>query len=194
MTTEPAQPRPELWTRIVWVINQLHALLLATAPELFAGVSVQARAQLAAAAALVRRYIHVLAAELALPPAPPRPPAVQTANPSAPGSSSREAPWRLTEPLAPRRAARAGTGAKDTPMLQWALTLAALQRLSAVMADPAAHARRLAVFLRRESRETLRPAPARWAVIRQLPVFTDALLSRLDQAARPAAWAGLNTS
>lgn len=192
--TEIAHPRPELWTRIALVIGGLRALLLGTVPELFGDISAHARAQLAAAAALVRRYIHVLAAELALAPALPRPATPQKkAAPETP-TPAREAAFRLTEPETQPSAASAKESAPDTPMMQWALVLAAMRRLSAVMGDPARHARRLAFFLRRQSKETLRPAPVRWSVTRRLPVFTDALLCRLDQAARPAAWAGIDTS
>ncbi|MFN4183834.1 MAG: hypothetical protein ACK4M6_03550 [Hyphomonas sp.] len=194
--TEIAHPRPELWTRIALVISGLRALLLGTVPELFGEVSAHARAQLAAAAALVRRYIHVLAAELALAPATPRPATSEkkAAPENPPPASAREAAFRLTEPEA-QPGATGGAGAvPDTPMMQWALVLAAMRRLSAVMGDPARHARRLAFFLRRQSRQTLREAPVRWSVTRRLPAFTDALLCRLDQAARPAAWAGIDTS
>ncbi|MFN3608185.1 MAG: hypothetical protein ACK4Y9_03890 [Hyphomonas sp.] len=194
--TEIAHPRPELWTRIALVIGALRALLVGTVPELFGDISAHARAQLEAAAALVRRYIHVLAAELVLAPASPRPATPpSTAPPENPApSAAREAAFRLTEPETQPGAASASSGVPDTPMMQWALVLAAMRRLSAVMGDPARHARRLAFFLRRQTRQTLREAPVRWSVIRRLPVFTDALLCRLDQAARPAAWAGIDTS
>lgn len=194
--TETPHPRPELWTRIALVIGGLRALLLGTVPELFGAVSAHARAQLAAAAALVRRYIHVLAAELVLAPAMPRPatPPKKAPPENPPPAPAREAAFRLTEPETQPSAASAKESVPDTPMLQWALVIAAMRRLSAVMGDPARHARRLAFFLRRQSRQTLREAPVRWSVTRRLPVFTDALLCRLDQAARPAAWAGLDSS
>ena len=62
------------------------------------------------------------------------------------------------------------------------------------MANPAPHALRLARFQRRLGPAPLRDLPVRWHVIRRLGPVMDALLTCLDQAARPWAWEGLDTS
>ena len=46
----------------------LRCLLRGRAPEAFASILAEARALLAAATAMVRRYIHALAADFLLPP------------------------------------------------------------------------------------------------------------------------------
>ncbi|MFN7056946.1 hypothetical protein [Hyphomonas sp.] len=185
-----AHPRPDLWSRIAQLIAALGQLLRAAGPEGFAAIALEARAHLAAAAALVRRYIHVLAADIALPPLPEaRPGAPRDAGRTRPG----EAPLTLTEPvLPPLRRPRCATPADpDPPALHWALIMAALARLTAIMADPARHARRLALSQRRTSLIRLRDLPLRSAHLRRLPAPIDALMLRLDRLARPEAWAGI---
>lgn len=63
------KPRPDLWSRAALVVAMLRRLLRACAPEAFVSISAEARALLAAATAMVRRYIHALAADISLPPA-----------------------------------------------------------------------------------------------------------------------------
>ncbi|WP_353256830.1 hypothetical protein [Hyphomonas sp.] len=70
----------------------------------------------------------------------------------------------------------------------------AAQRLVAVMANPAPHALRLARALRRLTGEALRELAVPWHIIRRIGPALDTLLLRLDQLARPKAWAGIDTS
>ena len=186
-------PRPELWTRIAALLGALRTLLLGAAPHLFAGIALEARAQLAAANALVRRYLHVLAADLTLPP-----PAVgvpeKNSNKTPTGlQRSHEPLFRLTEEA--RLSSSSGKSQeRDPPELQWALMVEAVRRLRAVLNDPRRHALRLARLIRRRGRAALRALPVPAHILRRLPPWTDALLCRLDQEARPEDWAGLDTS
>jgi hypothetical protein len=77
---------------------------------------------------------------------------------------------------------------------QWAILWEAAARLAAVMANPAPHALRLARYQRRQGLPPLRDMPVRGHVIGRLGSVMDALLTRLDQAARPWVWARLDTS
>ena len=175
----------------------LRRLLQAAAPEAFAAIAAEARWRLAAATALVRRYIHVLAADISLPPvrllARPSP----TDQPPPGQRRWQERRFPLIE-LA--RLARGGgpVAAPDPPALQWALLMEAAARLCRVMADPQPHARRLARTLRRQDSAPLRDLPVPAPILRRLPPAVDILLCRLDAAARPAAWkpieAALDTS
>jgi hypothetical protein len=185
------KPRPELWTRAALVVAMLRRLLRACAPDAFASISAQARALLAAATAMVRRYIHALAADILLPPVlPPR----TGDHPSREERESRSANDYLF-PLAELPGGRASQNCPpEPPELQWAILWEAAARLAAVMANPAPHALRLARFQRRLGPAPLRDMPVRWHVIRRLGPIMDALLTRLDQAARPWAWEGLDTS
>lgn len=186
------RPHPEFWYPIARLLSALRALLRATAPEAFAAIAKEARAQLIAAAALVRRYIHVLAAELVLPPPRVRPPSTED-NP-IPATTRRGA----RAPLFPliENPARSGGGGEgeDPPALQWTLLMEAATRLVGVLANPAPHARRLARRLGTLLHAGLRDLPAPWHVIRCVGPGIDTLLLRLDQAARPQAWAGMDTS
>ncbi len=65
------RPYPELWNTLAHQLGPLRQLLAAAASEAFAAISAQARARLAHLTALVRRYIHILAAEIRLPPLQP---------------------------------------------------------------------------------------------------------------------------
>lgn len=187
-----SRPHPELWTPIAQLLAALRALLRATAPEAFAGIALNARAQLIALTALVRRYIHVLAAELLLPAG--RAPAPASDNPAIPAARQR-AERRYLFPLieAPAGESRRSAG-EDPPELQWALLLEAAARLAEVLANPAPHARRLARRFGTLLVSGLRDLPVPWHVVRRLGPAIDNLLMRLDQAARPQAWAGLDTS
>ncbi len=187
-----SRPHPELWTPIAQLLAALRALLRATAPEAFAGIALSARAQLIALTALVRRYIHVLAADLILPQR--RPPAPAAVHPGPPAPRPRSTP-RYLFPLieVPAGASRRSAG-EDPPELQWALLLEAAARLAEVLANPAPHARRLARRFGTLLVPGLRDLPVPWHVVRRLGPAMDNLLMRLDQAARPQAWAGLDTS
>ncbi len=173
------------------VVAMLRRLLRACAPEAFASISAEARALLVAATAMVRRYIHALAADILLPP-------VRT--PSGGDHRSREVRASLSSndyifPLAEHPGGRASQHCPpEPPQLQWAILWEAAARLAAVMANPAPHALRLARYQRRHGLALLRDMPVRWYVIRRLGPVMDALLIRLDQAARPRAWDGLDTS
>lgn len=185
------RPHPEFWYPIARLLSALRALLRATAPEAFAAIAKEARAQLMAAAALVRRYIHVLAAELVLPPPCVRPPSTEHVADARASRRSGGYLFPLIEGSS--RASRSTTG-EDPPSLQWALLMEAAARLAEVLANPAPHARRLARRFGTLLVSGLRELPARWHVIRRVGPGIDTLLLRLDQAARPEAWAGMDTS
>lgn len=88
------------------------------------------------------------------------------------------------------------TPASDSypPELQWALISEAAMRLVEVLRDPARYVRRLARGRESGNPAPLRVLPLRWAALRRLGAGADASLTRLDQMARPAAWAGIDTS
>lgn len=184
-------PRPDLWYPLAQLLAALRLLLRTAAPEGFAAIARDARAQLAALTALVRRYIHILAAEIILPPL--RTEAPPTDKPARPVSSSRprRALFQLLEVPGARSQPSAG---EDPPALQWALLVEAAARLAAVLADPAPHARRLARRFGTLLVPGLRDLPVPWHITRRLDPAIDTLLCAFDQAARPQAWAGLDTS
>jgi hypothetical protein len=183
------RPHPDLWYPIAQLLAALRALLRATAPEAFAGIALDARAHLAALTALVRRYIHVLAAEIILPPPQTRGP---TEHRASSGGASRSYLFPLIE--TPARASASATGGEDPPQLQWALLMEAATRLAEVLANPEPHARRLARRFGTLTVPGLRDLAVPWHIIRRIGPVIDTLLIRLDQAARPQAWAGLDTS
>ena len=183
------RPHPEFWYPIVRLLS---ALLRATAPEAFAAIAKEARAQLIAVTALVRRYIQFLAAELVLPPPRVRPPSTEDRpKPDAARRGARVLLFPLIEN--PARAGGGGEG-EDPPALQWALLMEAAARLARVLANPAPHGRRLARRFGTLLHAGLREVPVPWHVIRRVGPGIDTLLLRLDQAARPQAWAGMDTS
>ena len=188
-----ARPHPNLWRSIAQLIAVLRELLMATAPEAFAAISAEARARLTHLTALVRRYIHILAAETVLPPPRGGKPVLkdtkarQTRRPF-------ETPFKLIERPAPARTGSSKPSDGDPPELQWALLLDAARRLNDVMADPARHARRLARYLRKHAEAPLRDLAVPWYVLRRLGPQADALLIQLDHKARPKAWENLDTS
>ena len=186
---KPIRPHPEFWYPIARLLSALRTLLRATAPEAFAAIAKEARAQLMAVAALVRRYIHVLAAELVLPPPRVRPPSTEERPEASSAQNGVRAPlFALIE--GPARSGGGGEG-EDPPALQWALLMEAAARLAGVLANPAPHARRLARRFGKLLHAGLREAPAPWHIIRRVGPGIDTLLLRIDQAARPHAWAGL---
>ena len=186
-------PRPELWTRIAAFLGGLRTFLRGVVPDQYDRVAAAARAHLMAAAALVRRYIHVLAADIALPP-PAIGGSAKNSNPTPTKlQSRRDALFRLTELIDTVKRASRSTGS-DTPFVRWALMMEAARRLALVLNHPEKHALRLARLLRRRARETLKDLPVPGHILRRLAPWTDALLLRLDEEARPAAWAGINSS
>ena len=187
-------PRPELWTRIAAFLGGLRTFLRGVVPDQFDRVAAAARAHLMAAAALVRRYIHVLAADIALPPPPAIEGSAKNSN-EAPTKlqSRRDALFRLTELIDTVKRASRSTGS-DTPFVQWALMMEAARRLALVLNHPEKHALRLARLLRRRARETLKDLPVPGHILRRLAPWTDALLLRLDEEARPEAWSFINSS
>jgi hypothetical protein len=188
-------PHTDLWEPAAQLVARLRRLLRGAAPEAFAAIAAESRALLAAAAALVRRYIHVLAA--ALCPGPPRAASAKPActPPRRPAPSAGRYLFPLTERPAPPRGKAPPGGGADSPVLQWHLlwAAAAAARLAAVMANPMPHARRLARY-QRAGPAPLRELPVPWHVLRRLGPGVDVVLMRLDQAARPEAWAGLDSS
>lgn len=184
------RPYSEFWYPIARLLSALRALLRATAPEAFAAIAKEARAQLIAVTALVRRYIHVLAAELVLPPPRVKPPSTEEKpKPSSAQMGGRAPLFALIE--SPARPGGRSEG-EDPPDLQWALLMQAAERLVRVLANPAPHARRLARRLGTLLDAGLREVPVPWHIIRRVGPGIDTLLLRLDQAARPQAWAGLD--
>lgn len=183
--------RPELWTRIAALLGALRTLLRQAVPEHFASIAAEARLQLITATALVRRYIHALAGEITLPE--PRPVGISR-KPSneTPGKLQRrrEALFCLIEETCPARHAAKSDGA-DTPFVQWALMMEAARRLALVLSHPEKHALRLARMLRRRKGRVLKDLPVPSHILRRLPPWIDALLCRLDEAARPEPWAGI---
>lgn len=143
----------------------------------FPSIAAEARLQLKTATALLRRYIHVIAAEPTLPE--PRPVGVSR-KPSNETPRKlqrrREALFCLIDETCSARHAAKSDGA-DTPFVQWALMMEA--------------ARRLARLLRRQKGRILKDLPIPSHILRRLPPRIDALLCRLDEAARPEAWAGI---
>lgn len=186
------RPHPDLWYPIAQLLSALRELLRATSPESFASIALDARAHLAALTAMVRRYIHILAAELILPPPRARPPQADDAASRQPGGQgARDYRFPLIE--SPSRPSPA-SASEDPPELQWALLMQAAQRLAEVMANPAPHARRLARRFGTLLVPGLRELAVPWHIIRRIGPVLDTLLLRLDQRARPQAWAGLDTS
>lgn len=185
------KPRPDLWSRAALVVAMLRRLLRACAPEALASISAEARALLAAATAMVRRYIHALAADILLPPA--RAPRAEDLPPREERifRGANDYLFPLSEHLGGRASQNCPA---EPPELQWAILWEAASRLAAVMSNPAPHALRLARFQRRHGPALLRDMPVRWHVNRRLGPVMDALLTHLDQAARPWAWEGLDTS
>jgi hypothetical protein len=184
-------PRADLWYPIAHLLIALRKLLRATAPEAFAAIAREARVQLAVITALLRRYIHVLAAEIILPP--PRAPRPQTEHPAKPRTSSKAERYLFPLLEIPARPSCA-SGGEDTPDLQWALLMEAARRLAEVLANPAPHARRLARRFGTLDVPGLRDLALPWHTLRQIPPWLDVLVCRYDAAARPEAWAGLDTS
>ena len=187
-------PRPELWTRIAALLGALRALLRGAVPEHFHKIAAEARAQLLAATALVRRYIHVLAAEITLPE--PRPVGAPAKNSNeTPGARQprRAETFSLIEQARSTSRPSTSDGA-DTALVQWALMMEAARRLAIVLNHPEKHALRLARMLRRRKGATLKELPIPAGILRRLAPWTDALILRLDEAARPEAWAGINSS
>ena len=187
-------PRPELWTRIAALLGALRMLLREAVPEHFHRIAAEARAQLIAATALVRRYIHVLAAEITLPePRPVGAPAKNSNETPRTNKARREALFCLIEQVRPASRPSTSDGA-DTAFVQWALMMEAARRLALVLNHPEKHALRLARMLRRRKGATLKAPPIPAGILRRLAPWTDALILRLDEEARPEAWAGLNSS
>ncbi|MEQ9505609.1 MAG: hypothetical protein RLO80_05020 [Hyphomonas sp.] len=182
-------PHPDLWYPIAALLSALRKLLQAADPYAFASIAREARAQLAVITALIRRYIHILAAELVLPP--PRATVPSADNPGAGTSHASGYLFPLIE--TPSRASASSAG-QDPPELQWAILMDAAERLVSVLANPARHARRLARRFGTLLVPGLRETPVPWHVTRRVGPFVDTLLMRLDQLARPQAWAGLDTS
>ena len=186
-------PRPELWTRIAAFLGALRTFLRGAVPDKFDKAAATARAHLMAAAALVRRYIHVLAADIALPPLADGAPAKSSNQTPNKLQRRRESLFRLTELADTIKRASKG-GGSDTPFTQWALMMEAARRLAIVLNHPEKHALRLARLLRRKGRATLKDLPVPASILKRLTPWADALLQRLDEEARPEAWAGINSS
>lgn len=181
---------PDYWYPIANLLVALRRLVLATPPEAFASIARDARAHLAALAALVRRYIHLLAGEIVLPPSRPASPLAGDPDERI-RCSARRYRFALTEGKA--CSGGPGTG-DDPPEMQWQIMMEALDRLKSVLAHPAPHALRLARFLRRHGAAPLRELPVPWHIVRRIGPALDTLLLRLDEVVRPQAWAGINSS
>lgn len=169
----------------------LKALLAATAPEAFAGLSARVHTELRLAAALVRRFLFALAREMQVPPRHHYPAAK---NPSANGQSAPRtgAAFRLFEPVSPRHNPGPRPPPSGDSYIEWALALQRVQMLLAAMRAPEPLARRIAVRLARGAPPRLRDLPVPAFVLRRIAPAFDILLMRLDALARPDAWAGID--
>ena len=184
------RPEADFWYAIAALLSALRTLLRETAPEAFYAISAEAHARLAAHTAMVRRYLHILAAEIRLPA---RRHHVSSTERTSRRSVRLDPLFPLTEQGREFRSKSRSQG-KDPPELQWAILMQAVSRLVSVMANPAPHARCLALHLRRTGDPRLRDLPVPWHILRRLGPAVDNLLLRLDQRARPQAWQGLNSS
>ncbi len=184
-------PRADLWYPIAHLLIALRKLLRATAPEAFAAIARKARVQLAVITALLRRYIHLLAAEIILPP--PRTARPQAEHPECPRTSRKAERYLFPLFELPARANCRSKG-EDGPDLQWALLMEAARRLAKVLANPASHARRLARRFGTLTVPGLRDLALPWHILRQIPPWLDVIVCQYDAKARPEAWAGLDTS
>jgi len=143
--------------------------------------------QLIALTALVRRYIHVLAADIVLAPSRPHDPQADKRQRADAGRSEDRNLFPLIE--TPSRPSRASAGEDPTDLPPIAAT-----RLAEVLANPAPHARRLARRFATLLTPGPRDLPVPSHVTRRLSPQIDVLICRLDAAARPEAWAALDTS
>jgi hypothetical protein len=184
------RPRPDLWHPIAALLRALRTLLQAAAPEAFAAIAGEARARLVVLTALVRRYIHILAAEIILPPSRSRAPLPD--NPAHAPSARRAGGYLFPLIETPSRPGRGTGGGEDPPALQWALLMEAAARLAEVLRDPAPHARRLARRFGTLTVPGLRDLAVPWHITRRIDPALDVLICRLDALARPEAWAGLD--
>ena len=171
------RPHPDRWYPMAQLLAALRQLLRATAPETFAAIALDARAH--------------LAAELVLPPRAKPPLTDHPAERAGAPKGRRDYRFPLIEK--PSKPSQSASG-EDPPELQWALLVQAAQRLAEVMANPAPHARRLARRFGTLLVPGLRDLAVPWHIIRRIGPALDILLMRLDQRARPQAWAGLDTS
>lgn len=104
-------PRPDLWYPIAHLLIALRKLLRTSAPEAFAAFVREVRVQIAVITAMLRRYIHVLAAEIVLPHRPaPRPQAEHPAKPRATRKADRYLFALLEMPSQP---CRSGSGGRE---------------------------------------------------------------------------------
>jgi hypothetical protein len=176
-------PRPDLWYPIAHLLIALRKLLRAAAPEAFSAIAREVRVPLTVITALLRRYIHVLAAEIILPP--PRAPRPQAEHAERPRAARKADRYLFPLLEIPARPSCASDG-EDAPDLQWALLMEAARRLAEVLANPAPHARRLARRFGTLDVPGLRDLALPWHILRQIPPWLDVLVCRYDAAARPS--------
>ena len=184
-------PRADLWYPIAHLLIALRKLLRARAPDAFAAIAREVRVQLAVITALLRRYIHVLAADIILPP--PRAPRPQAEHPAKPRVARKADRYLFPLLELPARASCRSKG-EDGPDLQWALLIEAARRLAEVLANPAPHARRLARRFGTLTVPGLRNLALPWHILRQISPWLDVIVCQYDAKARPEAWAGLDSS
>jgi hypothetical protein len=189
------RPLPEFWYPVVRILLVLKSLLAATAPEVFAGLSVRVRRELAWAGAFVRRYLLALARALVLPPVRQKTqkgaPAAPASLPDTPARRRLARPFCLAEPPAPQRAPGTPRGEPASPHVEWALALHRTELLLAALRRTLPLAQRLARRMARGHPPLLRASAVRWHVLRALPPALDTLLTRLDCLARPDHWSGI---
>ncbi|MBK8196957.1 MAG: hypothetical protein IPK75_01210 [Acidobacteria bacterium] len=188
----PDRPLPEFWYPLARILLVLKALLAATAPEAFASIAAHVHRELRYAGAFLRRYLLALARQLVLPPPRPRAAAPDGPAPPRERGRARSAPFSLAELPPARRPPGPGHAPYPDDYVNWAIALSRAETLLAALQRPLPLARRLARQLARGAAPVLRDLAVPAFVLRTLPPALDALLMRLDQIARPDAWAGLD--
>jgi hypothetical protein len=207
---QPA-PLPAFWQPIAAIVMVLRDRLQAATPGTFAALAA-ARSRLAVAAALLRRYLHILAARVVLAPARQAARTSATAPQTAAPSPSPVIRAAGARTFVFTERARSGGGRKDNgggrndngggrknngaadPALSIAQLLSRARRLVDILSDPLPHARRLARQLARSGAPRLVSNPVAWHRLRRLPAYYDTLLEHFDRRANPAAWEGIDTA
>ena len=190
MSSEPSAVT-DTFALLAQLVLQVRAALRALSPFAFSENSTALKTRIAALTAMVRRYLHALAAEVSLPMRR----AVPRRDKEKPGASSRGTgerglPLFENDRPATGRAMRRSQGTSH-PYFEWGQAFMQIERLARALAQADRRARRLAGLLRRRSKP-LRSLPLRVHHLRRLPPELDTLLLELDRRARPELWRSLN--
>ena len=191
MSSEPSAVT-DTFSLLAQLVLQVRQALRALSPFAFSenvnGAVLKTR--IAALTAMVRRYLHALAAEITLPmprAIPPR--AEDESGATSCGTAERGLPLFENDPSTTRHATHSPR--PDTnPYFEWGQAFMQIERLALALAHADRRARRLAGLLRRRSKP-LRAMPLRVHHLRRLPAELDTLLLELDRRARPELWQSL---